>query len=328
MVSKQAEKSIRQYRRFAKILSALYRSPSEITNWRINLFRWLVDLQGTFGPKAKGTIKEEFNFNGINTWKISTPNSSPDRVLLYFHGGAYSLGSPKSHYSLVSYLADITKTTVYVPDYRLGPESKYPAQLEDAITVYNYLLSEKKYNSNQIAFGGDSAGGNLALVTLLKLIDTDQALPTSLALLSPWTDLTGKGESYTVDMANRDLLLGPIFKRVWENNDTLHGFYITEGEFDPENQYMVPLKGDFSKSPPIMIQVGSEELLLSDSESLKKILDRDNCENEYFEWEGMYHVFHIDIRMPETISAFEQIGIFLNKHLPSQTENESEININ
>ena len=102
-------------------------------------------------------------------------------------------------------------------------------------------------------------------------------------------------------MANRDLLLGPIFKRIWENNDTLHGFYINEGEFDPENPYMVPLKGDFRKSPPIMIQVGSEELLLSDSESLKKVLDRDNCENEYFEWDGMYHVFHIDIRMPETI---------------------------
>ena len=247
---------------------------------------------------------------------------------MYFHGGAYSLGSPKSHYSLVSYLADITKTTVYVPDYRLGPESKYPAQLEDAITVYNYLLSEKKYNSNQIAFGGDSAGGNLALVTLLKLIETKQDLPTSLALLSPWTDLTGKGETYTAEMANRDLLLGPIFKRIWENNDTLHGFYINEGEFDPENPYMVPLKGDFRKSPPIMIQVGSEELLLSDSESLKKILDRDNCENEYFEWDGMYHVFHIDIRMPETISAFEQIGNFLNKHLPSKTNNETEININ
>ena len=264
----------------------------------------------------------------VNTWKIYTPNSNPDRVLLYFHGGAYSLGSPKSHYSLVSYLADITRTTIYVPDYRLGPESKYPAQLEDAITVYNYLLSEKKYNSNQIAFGGDSAGGNLALVTLLKLIETKQDLPTSLALLSPWTDLTGRGETYTAEMANRDLLLGPIFKRIWENNDTLHGFYINEGEFDPENPYMVPLKGDFRKSPPIMIQVGSEELLLSDSESLKKILDRDNCENEYFEWDGMYHVFHIDIRMPETISAFEQIGNFLNKHLPSKKNNESEININ
>ena len=193
------------------------------------------------------------------------------------------------------------------------------------ITIF---CQKKKYNSNQIAFGGDSAGGNLALVTLLKLIETKQDLPTSLALLSPWTDLTGKGETYTAEMANRDLLLGPIFKRIWENNDTLHGFYINEGEFDPDNQYMVPLKGDFRKSPPIMIQVGSEELLLSDSESLKKILDRDNCENEYFEWDGMYHVFHIDIRMPETISAFEQIGNFLNKHLPSKTNNKSEININ
>ena len=327
MVSKQAQKSIKQFRRFAKILSSIYRSPNEMTNWRIKLFRWLVDLQGVFGPKVKGTNKEEFYINGIKTWKISTPSSDPNRILLYFHGGAYSLGSPKSHYSLVSYLAEITKTTIYIPDYRLGPESKYPSQLNDAVTVYEYLLNEKNYKSNQIAFGGDSAGGNLALVTLLKLIDSDNDLPTSLALLSPWTDLTGTGTSYTENMADRDLLLGPIFKRIWANGDSLHGFYINEGEFDSNNPYMIPLKGDFTSSPPIMIQVGTEELLLSDSQSLKKILDRDKCENEYFEWEGMYHVFHIDVRMPETISAFEQIGNFLNKHLPIQTEHESQINL-
>ena len=144
MVSKQAQKSIKQFRRFAKILSALYRSPNEITNWRIKLFRWLVDLQGIFGPKVKGTNKEELYINGIKTWKISTPSSDPNRIVLYFHGGAYSLGSPKSHYSLASYLADITKTTIYVPNYRLGPESKYPSQLNDALTVYEYLLNEKK----------------------------------------------------------------------------------------------------------------------------------------------------------------------------------------
>ena len=91
-------------------------------------------------------IRDRFYINEIKTWKISTPSSDPNRILLYFHGGAYSLGSPKSHYSLVSYLAEITKTTIYVPNYRLGPESKYPSQLNDALTVYEYLLNEKKIN--------------------------------------------------------------------------------------------------------------------------------------------------------------------------------------
>ena len=79
---------------------------------------------------------------------------------------------------------------------------------------------------------------------------------------------------------------------------------------------MFPLNGDYKNCPPIMIQVGTEELLLSDSQSLKKVLERDECSHEYFEWEGMYHVFHIDVGMPETIEAFKQIGNFLEKYLP------------
>jgi acetyl esterase/lipase len=151
-------------------------------------------------------------------------------------------------------LADISKTTVYVPDYRLGPENKYPAQLDDGVSTYISLINDFGYSPNQIAIGGDSAGGNLALITLLKLKKLGVDLPSSLALLCP----------------------------------------------------------------PIMIQVGTEELLLSDSQTLKKLLERDGCEHEYFEWEGMYHVFHIDVKMPETIQAFKQIGSFLEKHLPKK----------
>ena len=82
---------------------------------------------------------------------------------------------------------------------------------------------------------------------------------------------------------------------------------------------MFPLSGNYKDCPPIMIQVGTEELLLSDSQTLKKLLERDGCEHEYFEWEGMYHVFHIDVSMPETIEAFKQIGNFLEKHFPKNS---------
>ena len=88
----------------------------------------------------------------------------------------------------------------------------------------------------------------------------------------------------------------------------------TTFDVDEENKFIFPLKGDFTDCPPIMIQVGTEELLLSDSRSLKEVLERDNCEYDYFEWEGMYHVFHIDVGIPETIQAFKQIGNFLEKH--------------
>ena len=315
MVSKEAQKSIERFKRFSNLVSSLYRSPNEITKWRIFLFRWLINLQGTLSPKIKNTNKEVIYLDGIRTLKVSTPNSNSERIILYFHGGGYAMGSPESHYGLISYLADITKTTIYVPDYRLGPEHKYPSQLEDGMKSYEFLINNLGYEPNQIALSGDSAGGNLALITLLSLKKENKPLPNSLALLSPWADPAGKGETYNLEMADRDILLGPMMKKIWNSDDELYNFYLKDEDVDMDNELIFPLKGDYTNCPPIMIQVGTEELLLSDSQTLKKILERDNCQHEYYEWKGMYHVFHIDVTMPETIEAFNQISNFLNKNL-------------
>ena len=315
MVSKQAKKSINRYKNFAFLLSALYQSVRKEKKWSLNLFRSIIDLQGVINPKVKDTKKEEIFLDGIRTLKITTPKSDPERILLYFHGGGFSFCSPESHYSLVSYLADITEMTVFVPDYRLGPENKFPAQLEDGLKSYLFLLNDMQYASSQIAIGGDSAGGNLALTTLLKLKEKNYELPACLALLSPWADPTSSGNSYTIEMANRDILLGPTFKQIWKNNDNAYDFFIDEKDMDESNPYIVPLRGDYKNCPPMLIQVGTEELLLSDSQILKEVLERDECIHEYYEWEGMYHVFHLDARMPETIEAFNQIGNFLKKYI-------------
>ena len=318
MVSKQAKKSINRYKYAAFLLSAVYQSAHKTKKWRLNLFRSIIDLQGVINPKVKNTKKEEIFLDGIRTLKITTPKSDPERILLYFHGGGFSFCSPESHYSLVSYLADITEMTVFVPDYRLGPENMFPAQLEDGLNSYLFLLNDMKYSSSQIAIAGDSAGGNLALTTLLKLKEKDYELPACLALLSPWADPTSSGSSYTIEMANRDILLGPTFKKIWSNNDNAYDFFIDEKDMDKTNPYIVPLNGDYKNCPPILIQVGTEELLLSDSQTLKDVLERDECIHEYYEWEGMYHVFHLDARMPETIKAFEQIGNFIEKYIKKQ----------
>ena len=321
MLSKEAQKSIKKYKSYANFISSMYENPNNMSKAKRRYVRWLIDLQGILGAKIKGTIKEDVYLGGVKTWKVTTPNSDPNRIFLYYHGGGYTFGSPKSHYSLVSYLADITKTTVYVPDYRLGPEHKYPAQLEDGVKTFQALIDEYGYSPSQISIGGDSAGGNLALITLLKLKEEGKELPNALALLSPWADPAGSGDTYNIEMANRDLLLGPVVKKIWENNDNLYDGYLNEEDADRDNELVFPIKGNFKDCPPIMIQVGTEELLLSDSQILKSALQRDNCTYEYYEWEGMYHVFHIDVSMPETISAFEQISSFLQKHSPSKETN-------
>ena len=116
-------------------------------------------------------------------------------------------------------------------------------------------------------------------------------------------------------MADRDIMLGPLFKKIWKNGDQPYDYYLNQEDYDENDKYVVPLKGNYENCPPIMIQVGTEELLLSDSQRLRDVLKEDNCEHEYYEWEDMYHVFHVDVRMPETIEAFNQIGNFLRKHI-------------
>ena len=116
-------------------------------------------------------------------------------------------------------------------------------------------------------------------------------------------------------MADRDIMLGPLFKKIWKNGDQPYDYYLNQEDYDENDKYVVPLMGNYENCPPIMIQVGTEELLLSDSQRLRDVLKEDNCEHEYYEWEDMYHVFHVDVRMPETIEAFNQIGNFLRKHI-------------
>ena len=97
MLSKEAEQSIKRFKSFSVFMSSMYESPGNMSKSKRRFFRWFINLQGILGPKVEGTIKEELSLDGINTWKVSTPKSDPNRILLYYHGGAYSMGSPKSH---------------------------------------------------------------------------------------------------------------------------------------------------------------------------------------------------------------------------------------
>ena len=321
MLSDQAIKLRERYNKLGSVVSFFAYDSDKVSKFKVWGQRKNFDLITAIQPKAKGAQKEEMFLDGVRTWKITTPNSDPNKVILYYHGGAYIVGSPKGYYSLASNLADITGTTVYLPDYRLAPEHYFPAQLEDGVKVYDALISQEGYSADQIALGGDSAGGNLSLVTLLKLKEQGKDLPAAVLCISPWADPPATGDTYTEEMADKDILLGPIMRKNWTkyNHDGFGGYYVKNEDMDPSNPYIAPIHGDYTGCPPVMIQVGSHECLLADSRSVKDALDKAGCVVGYHEWDGMWHVFHMEAKLPETIESFKMFGEFLNEHMKTKS---------
>lgn len=204
-------------------------------------------------------------------------------VILYCHGGGYSTGSCLYARTLTSKLAMSTSMDVCCFDYRLAPENPYPAALEDAMKAWNYLML-LGYGARDVILAGDSAGGNLALALVHRLKQEQRILPRGLVLMSPWTDLTSSGKSQ-VTKADMD----PILNR--EYIDRMIEAYGQNRNL--EDPLVSPLFGDFAGFPPTYIQVGENEILLSDSLSLHKKMVQENVSVKLDTFEGMWHVFQM-----------------------------------
>jgi acetyl esterase/lipase len=179
------------------------------------------------------------------------------RVLLYLHGGGYTIGSPRTHRALTSHLAAAARCQVLVPDYRLAPEHPYPAALQDTLAAYRCLL--ERFAPEQIAIGGDSAGGGLTLCTALAIRDAGLPMPRALVLLSPWTDLGLSGE--TIDGLDA---IDPMLGRAWLQR----AVDAYRGDLPASDPRVSPLHASLHGLPPMLVQVGSDEILLSDSRRL------------------------------------------------------------
>lgn len=204
-------------------------------------------------------------------------------VILHCHGGGYSTGSSLYARTLTTKFAASTSMDVLCFDYRLAPEHPYPAATEDAMQVWNYLML-LGYGARDVIVTGDSAGGNLALSLLLKLKEEERLLPRGLVLLSPWTDLTSSGESF-VEKAELD----PVLNRDYIDR-MVEAYAVGRGREDP---FISPLFGDFTGFPPTYIQVGENEILLSDAERLYQRLLRSGVSARLEIFEGMWHVFQM-----------------------------------
>ncbi|MHA1386633.1 MAG: alpha/beta hydrolase [Candidatus Helarchaeota archaeon] len=249
---------------------------------------------------------EPFQIEYILAEWIVAPNASEKRVILYLHGGGYILGSINSHRELASRLSRESDSRVLLIDYRLGPENKFPAAIDDATLTYKWLLKEG-FSPDKIAIAGDSAGGGLTLATLITLRDQGEPLPAAAVCLSPWTALEGKGETM-ITKAESDPWLSP------ETTEEIASLYL--GNTDPSNPLASPLHADLKGLPPILIQVGIAEILLDDSRRFADRAKQAGVEVDLEIWEDMIHVFQaFATYLPEGREAITHIGRFIKQKL-------------
>ncbi|MGH8505257.1 MAG: alpha/beta hydrolase [Stenotrophobium sp.] len=237
--------------------------------------------------KPQGTQIEALNMGGVPAERVSNSGANGEAVVLYLHGGAYVLGSPKTHRSISTHLAKAAHASVHVLDYRLAPEHPHPAALEDALTAYRWLL-DQGIAAARITIAGDSAGGGLALATALAIRDTKLPAAGALVLLSPWTDMTNSGASYTANAA-----IDPMLHHTWASASAAD--YC--GKLPPEHPACSPLFADLRNLPRTLIQVGSDEILLSDSERLEQKARAAGVDVRLHRYDGLWHVFQLHAGM-------------------------------
>jgi monoterpene epsilon-lactone hydrolase len=206
-------------------------------------------------PLLERTEVEPISFGGVKGERVTAPGVRSGRALLYLHGGGYVIGSPRTHRPLVAQLSQAAAATVYAMDYGLAPERPFPAGLEDAVTAY-HALTDMGVPHSRIVIAGDSAGGGLTLATALKLRDAGAPVPAGLFCISPWADLTHAGESHRACAAK-----DPMVRR--ELLTEMSRLYL--GKTPASHPLASPAHADFKGLPSILIHVGSEEVLLSDS---------------------------------------------------------------
>ena len=238
-------------------------------------------------------------------WLELKENPNKQKVILQLHGGGY-IGAMRNAYHMFAGLYnEVSKgMSVLTIDYRVAPENPYPAALEDAVSAYQWLLDQGWF-AEDIIVAGDSAGGGLAMALCHYLKDYGIQLPCGIVAMSPWTDLMASGESYDTNY-ERDPLFGNTRDSLIYNKD-----YV--GDHDPMDAYISPLYGDFRGFPPMLIQVGSYEMLLSDSVSVASKARHQGVKVRLSIYDGMFHIFQMAAKMlPESRKAWAEIGKFID----------------
>jgi monoterpene epsilon-lactone hydrolase len=249
--------------------------------------------------------------DGIPGEWVVAPGADPDIRLLYLHGGGFVSGSGAFYLTLAAHISVLAQCAVLLPDYRLAPEHRFPAGLEDCVGAYEWMKSSGPYGlaPAKVTFiAGDSAGGGLTLSTLLVLRDRQRPLPAAGIVLSPFADLTLKGESTRTE-AEKDPIMSPLCL------PTFVDFYL--GGTDPTTPLASPIFGDYHSIPPLLIQVGEYEIIRDDSLRIAAKARSEATAVTLEVWPGMFHVFQShEPLLPEGKEAIKHIARFMQSCLP------------
>ncbi len=256
-------------------------------------------------PLPPDVTREPVDAGGVAAEWVKAPHGGTDGqepVLLYFHGGGYYRGSVNTVREMVSRISRASGARVLNVDYRLAPEHPFPAAADDAVIAYRWLLAQG-VAPGRIVAGGDSSGGGLVFALLTAMRDAGEPLPGGAVCLSPWVDLAQGGESYTTRAAEDPSITKPYL-------DHAAGVYLNGA--DAENPLASPLYAELSGLPPLLIQVGTAEVLLDDSTRLAAKARAAGVEVELDCWESMTHVWQNNATtLPEGVEAVERIGRFI-----------------
>lgn len=271
----------------------------------------LLNRLGNIAPPAPQVALSEHKLDNL-AYDFWTPeNLIPGRLLIYSHGGGYTLFSHKTHRTLVSRLAHEFRAQALVYDYRLAPEHIFPAPVEDALSVYRFVLS-LGYDPKNIIVAGDSAGGGLTFALLLAARDQGLPLPGLAVGLSPWVDLTFSGKSFT-ENAPKDVMLSP--------KGTRHFKEIYLKGADAKHPYASPLFGNLKHFPPVMLQAADDEILRDDAVNFAEAIKKAGGKVSLDIWPGLFHVFEFAWRfLPQAEKAIVRLGDFVREHFDNASK--------
>ena len=278
-----------EYHRIREIIASRRVSsdrPVNLEKFRANIEATARDLP----VEVNGTMVDA---GGVPAELQVTQDAAKENLIIYFHGGGYIGGSIASHRNLTGHLALQSRYSVLSVEYRLAPEHAHPAAVEDAVTSYQWALANG-YEPENIVLAGDSAGGGLTAACLIDLRNKQLPLPAAAVLISPWLDMSLAGETMVTNDENDSSISAISMPRTRE-------LFISEDQIsDP---LASPLEADLGGLPPLLIQVGDEEVLLSDSERFNEKALKAGVDVELRVWPEMFHVWHACVGLFEEASA-------------------------